>query len=53
MKTLTYFHRFAVSGTDHNKNRAFIAVCWLGPIIAWLAVLAISVAAVGALLGER
>jgi hypothetical protein len=44
---------FAVSGKGRAKGWTSIAVNWLGPIIAWLAVLAISFAAVGALLGER
>lgn len=44
---------FAVSPKGREKERASIAVGWLAPFIAWLAVLAISFAAVGALLGER
>lgn len=53
MKTLAAFHGSAVSAKDHEKTWAFIVFNWFGPIVAWLAVLAISVAAVGALLGER
>jgi len=52
MNESTSFHGVE-SRKDREKNRAFIAVAWLGPVIAWLAVLAISVAAVSVLLSEQ
>lgn len=52
MKNST-FHRFAVSSRDRRKNLQLIATDWVAPIIACLAVLAISLSIIAAMLGER
>lgn len=53
MKNSTLSHGFADSGKDRKRDPLFIAVGWLAPIIACLAVLAIAASVFAAMLGER
>jgi hypothetical protein len=52
MKNFEFFHGFAMSEKDDRRKDQLI-VDWLAPMIAWLAVLAISASVLAAMLGER
>ena len=52
MTPSTLFHRFALPEKAHKTRWLFIHE-WLAPILAWIALLAVSASVVIALLGER